>query len=191
LTFEIIFYSQETSEKKLDAETAKARWREDGPHASLTWGQMLTGDAQGDIYQRHHTFAYSDQILEIGPAYGRLLQTALERRVRFGSYLGLDLSPARTEKLRARFAGTCCSFATGDVESWHGSWPFSVVLCSATLEHLFPDCRSALHNLRPQLIDDARLFLDFPSWDGEPTHIFEPRAYVRFYPRDELENHLH
>ena len=58
---------------------SQRRWRSDEIAPHLTWDRLMTGDSLWDLYQRRHDFNARDRILEIGPGYGRLLKTALER----------------------------------------------------------------------------------------------------------------
>ena len=79
------------------------RWSGDEPVAELTWGRVMTGDSLWSVYQRYRRFTPNDAILEIGPGYGRLLRTALEWNVPFRSYIGLELSKARVDRLEREF----------------------------------------------------------------------------------------
>jgi SAM-dependent methyltransferase len=169
-------------------ELSRRRWRGDEPDHALTFGAILSGDTLWDAYQTAHRFTSDDTILEIGPGYGRLLKTALDRRVPFRSYMGIDLSEARISRLAAKFTEPRCGFAQGDAESWRGSERFSVVICSSTFEHFHPDCRAVLHNIRQQLREGATVLLDFPGKDHPFSGVDGSGAYVRCYPKAELRD---
>src|SRR5579864_5463323 len=82
---------------------SQERWRGDEPDALLTWGEIFTGDSFVDALLKNYQFSPDHYICEIGPGYGRLLQTILERRLPFRKYTGVELSPERVRKLTARF----------------------------------------------------------------------------------------
>jgi SAM-dependent methyltransferase len=148
----------------------------------------MTGESLWDIYQRSRTFRSTDRILEIGPGYGRLLKTALERRVSFASYTGVDLSPARVQKLNDQFGSGKIRFFVGDIDTWHGTEKFDVVICSSTFEHLYPDCRKAIENISTQLAADATMFIDFINVEQSRT-FFEPDGtFIRMYSQAEARD---
>jgi SAM-dependent methyltransferase len=172
------------------ASLAKERWCADEDPAGLTWGRLMTGDSLWDVYQREHHFRHTDRIVEFGPGYGRLIKTALERKLPFGLYTGVELSRARVVKLTREFGlDPRCTFEQGDINNWFTENRIDVVLCSSTFEHLYPDCREALANLRRQLAGDALVFVDFI--DAEAPHCgfdIDGRTYLRYYSRDELHS---
>ena len=168
----------------------------------------MDAESLWSIYQRHHDFKASDSILEIGPGYGRVLKTALKRGVPFKRFVGVELSGARVEKLNTEFGSSKVSFVTGDADHWQGAEKFDVVLCSSTFEHLHPDCRAALRNIRGQLAPGASVFIDFVGsiprrvLGVDPTpiarflgHVLGIRlkyfekdgTYIRFYFENELK----
>lgn len=172
------------------ADAAKAlsqqRWRSDEPAPDLTWGRLMTGDSLWDLYQKWRDFTARDRVLEIGPGYGRLLKTALERGARFASYTALELSQARVGNLKAEFPIDGVRFVQGDIDSWSGDEPFDVVICSSTFEHLYPDCRRALRNIHRQLTPGGAIFIDFiestASWPDTEAN----GTYIRRYSEEEL-----
>jgi SAM-dependent methyltransferase len=159
---------------------AQTRWRGDEADEHLTFGAMMTGDSLWDIYCRHRTFQ-ADRILEIGPGYGRLLKTAMERRIPFASYVGLELSPARVAKLKKDFPDSRVRFVQGDVDEWRDTRPFDIILSSAVFEHLHPDCRRALINLSGQMRPGAHAFIDFIATDT-PGARWTSTNWLRWYP---------
>jgi SAM-dependent methyltransferase len=186
----VIQYGDPTSHAATPAAArlSQERWRGDEPPAGLTWGRIMTGDSLWDIYQRARRFQGADRIVEFGPGYGRLIRTAIERKIPFASFVGVDLSQTRVAQLKAEFGSDPrCTFVRGDVNTWTADGQIDAVLCSSTFEHLYPDCRQALLNLRKQLAKGALVFIDFIKSDRNDRG-FDPdgRTYVCFYPVDKL-----
>lgn len=167
---------------------SQQRWRGEEPAESLTWGRLMSGDTLWDFYQKTRTFAAGDRILEIGPGYGRLLKTAIERNIPFSSYTALELSQARVDQLREQFTLGTVRFVQGDIDSWVGDRPFDVVICSSTFEHLHPDCKRALRNIGQQLAENGMVFIDFIRADVEAFSFEETGTYVRQYLQSELRD---
>jgi SAM-dependent methyltransferase len=165
---------------------SQRRWRGDEGAAGLTWGRVMTGDSLWDLYQKTREFRPTDKILEIGPGYGRLLRTAIERKIPFASYTAVDLSDARVQRLRNEFGDGNTHFIQGDIDSWVGDTVFDIVICSATFEHLHPDCRNALTNIRGQLSSQGRVYIDFLRYEAN-DYVFESTGtYVKKYSRETL-----
>lgn len=160
--------------------TSQTRWSGDEPEAGLTWGRMMDGESLWSIYETHHDFKETDSILEIGPGYGRLLKTALKRGVSFERFVGLELSAARVERLNAEFGSPKISFVAGDADRWRGDKAFDVVICSSTFEHLYPDCRIALQNIRGQLAPGAVVFIDFIGSIPRRVLGMDPTPFAKF-----------
>jgi hypothetical protein len=165
---------------------SQERWRGDEGAEGLTWGRLMTGDSLWDIYERAHDFTSADRIVEFGPGYGRLLKTALDRKIPFRSFMGVELSLTRVHRLSDEFGGDPrISFSPGDMNTWRIEGHIDVILCSSTFEHLFPDCRQALKNFRSQLAQNATVLIDFIKSDS-PHREFHGVTYIRYYSRDEL-----
>jgi SAM-dependent methyltransferase len=165
---------------------SQIRWRGDESAAGLTWGRLMTGDPLWNLYEKYRRFTTNDSLLEIGPGYGRLLKTAIERKIPFASYTGLDLSEVRIDRLRKEFTIENIQFVFGDIDTWIGNTPFEVVLSSATFEHLHPDCRAALRNVHGHLADHGQVFIDFIGVDSTMSYFESSGTYIRVYPREEL-----
>ena len=174
-------------------ELSQVRWKGDEDARGLTWGSMMTGDSFVDVVTRHHAFTGAETIVEIGPGYGRLLRTILERRLPFARYLGLELSAARVERLTQELGSSQIAFANGDVMRDALTVRPDVVLCSSTFEHLFPSMTKALLNLRAAAAPDCTLFVDFIQNQGDDAldisraYFERTTAYIRMYARAELE----
>ena len=167
---------------------SQRRWRADETPAGLTWGRLMAGDSLWDLYQSRRKFSANDKILEIGPGYGRILKTAIERKIPFASYTAIDLSRDRVAKLSREFRIANIEFVQSDIETWEGDQPYDVVLCSGTFEHLHPDCRIALKNIRRQLAASAEVFIDFIDGKGASCGFEPDGTYVRVYTQDEISS---
>lgn len=174
---------------------SRRRWSGDEPPAGLTWGSLMTGDSLWTLYEKHQFFTPSVRILEIGPGYGRLLKTALNRKIAFESYTALELSKARVDRLRREFDLKNVHFIQGDIDTWRPLCTFDVVICSSTFEHLFPSCSQALTNIYQYLAPRGVVFIDFIRNVQRKVFsnlirkivYFEPNGtYVRIYLKDEL-----
>jgi SAM-dependent methyltransferase len=173
---------------------AESRWQGDEDDASLTWGNLMTGDSFFDRVEEHFHFSDEVRVVEIGPGYGRLLRTMLQRNYPFRSFLGLDLSEARITKLRRQFFDSSVQFEVGNCSNFKFDGPFDLGLSSATFEHLFPSIEQALMNFRSNMNSGGMLFIDFIRQDevlAVSKAYFEPDsaggAYIRIYSRQELD----
>jgi SAM-dependent methyltransferase len=170
------------------ADYSQRRWRGYEEDELLTWGRRMDATSLWEIYQRVRDFSGTDRILEIGSGYGRVLSTAIERGVPFSSYVGVELSEERVRKLSQLFDRSGVEFVVGDINHWQGNGPFDVVICSATFEHLYPDCRAALRNLRTQISGQADVFIDFIRSERSHAGFEANSAYVRTYSEPELRH---
>jgi SAM-dependent methyltransferase len=179
-----------------DGARAQRRWREDREFSvSLTWGAEMTGDTFVDAVLERVSFDPGVRILEIGPGYGRILTTLLDRKLSFESYTGLDLSASRSAALEAQFGEPRIRFETGDAASSRVGEGFALVVSSATFEHLHPSFERAAANLHAQLAPGGWLCVDFVQEDPEMlvSHAWYEDAavggaFVRVYARAELED---
>jgi SAM-dependent methyltransferase len=170
-------------------ELSKSRWRGQEPEAGLTWGRIWDGSAFIWATQERCRFLPSLSILEVGPGYGRLLDQILHDQLPFASYLGLELSPGRVERLSAKYrADRRITFLCGDVETADLGRRFDLCISSATFSHLYPSCAKALQNIERHL--HAGSFLMFDVQGGGPDHGFQEdgRTFGRAYSMDELKN---
>lgn len=133
-------------------ERSRTRWRGDEADTSLTWGSTWTGDAFVKLVERHFQFEAKSLLLEIGPGYGRLLDTIKAHGLRFEKYLGLDISEARVKRLENKYSDDRrILFTVGDVEKFSVPEQFDLCVASATFSHLFPNFAEALSNVRRHL----------------------------------------
>jgi len=173
-------------------ERARLRWTQDEAEHSLTWGRVMTGDSFLDQVDRFFQFAPPVRILEIGPGYGRLLKTILQRAYPFQEFLGLDLSKARVDRLTGEFGDHLTSFVEGACDSYRAPSPFDLVISSATCEHLFPSIAATLTRIYESLKPGGMVFLDFICHDPDlaiSRAYFEENlgeAFIRIYSETEL-----
>jgi phospholipid N-methyltransferase len=174
-------------------DVSQERWKGSEDDACLTWGAIFTGDSFLDALQQYYKFNPEHHICEIGPGYGRLLKTVLERKLPFRKYTGVELSADRVAKLTKAFPGEAIGFVHGDVTTVRLREEADLVICSSTFEHLFPDFTRALlnlleHNLKP----GGRLAIDFvqkdPSMQYHAQGFESSRAFVRMYSADEIRD---
>lgn len=167
-------------------ERSRTRWRAARPDRHLTWDVELTGDAFVDRAEHHGVFGERKHLVEIGPGYGRLLGTVLERDLPFVSYTGVDLSEENVRHLRERFPDGRVSFVLADVEDVRFDHPVDAVLASLTFKHLFPSFENALANLAAQLAPAGIVLFDLIEGS---RRFFEGDGvtYIREYERAEVE----
>ena len=142
----------------------KGCWRETAPTRGLTWGQDIVGDDFANRLDALGCFGQDVRLLEIGPGYGRVLKSMLEKCVLFDSYLGIDLSEKNIQYLRSNFGAPGIDFFIGDAEIFSHAELFDVVFSSLTFKHFHPDCKKAIANLKKLIEDDGKLVFDF--WHG-------------------------
>lgn len=174
-------------------EVSQQRWKGSEPDAGLTWGEIFSGDSFIDAVQAFYRFDPTHHICEVGPGYGRLLLTILERQLPFRLYTAVELSAERVRMLREKFGDPRVDFVQGDVNQIQFEEPADLVICSSTFEHLFPDFTTALGNISNQLKPRGCLAIDFVQADPRMEHrhqSFEPEghAFVRIYSKEEIQS---
>jgi SAM-dependent methyltransferase len=180
----------ERLERANDApQLAKSRWRATAPGPELTWGKRLTGDAFVERAMAHHAFGPDRTVLEIGPGYGRILRTCLERSVPFRRWVGLDLSAENVRHLSREFPDPRIEFVQGDAESARLDTPVDTVISSLTFKHLYPSFELALRNIAGQLSERGLVLFDLIEGSGRNFESDEV-TYVRQYSRKEVRKLL-
>lgn len=171
-------------------ERSKSRWRRAPPNSALTWGKIVTGEDFVTKVAGHGAFGPGKTILEMGPGYGRLLGSILEKRLQFGSYLGIDLSETNVKFLRSTFESPRISFAVADAENCELNIKFDLFISSLTMKHLHPTFESALTNLLRFSTLGCVIFFDLIEGEGQ---YFEDDGvtYIRHYSKDEASSILH
>jgi phospholipid N-methyltransferase len=173
-------------------EVSQERWKGSEEASHLTWGKILTGDSFIDALQRCYQFQPEHHICEIGPGYGRLLKTILERKLPFRKYSALELSAERVDSLSQAFPAGNIQFLHADAITARLPERADLVICSATFEHLYPDFTAALRNLvENNLNAGGRLAIDFIQKDKEMEIRWQgfekSKAFVRIYPAKEIQ----
>jgi phospholipid N-methyltransferase len=171
---------------------SQQRWKGDEVDEGLTWGKLMSGESFISAMSKFYVINTGDSVLEIGPGYGRLIKTILEKQLPFSKYDGLELSSERVKRLRREFTDPRINFIQGDVMKFTHNAQYNLVLCSATFEHLFPDFSIALSNIVRHLVKNAYLFIDFIMEDDNLSIEFADfekmgDAFVRIYSKNELE----
>jgi SAM-dependent methyltransferase len=170
-------------------ELSKHRWRDQEPDAGLTWGRIWDGAAFVRATQEHCRFSPSLSIFEVGPGYGRMLDQILGDELPFSSYLGLDLSPYRVDRLRGKYeSDPRITFVCGDVETADLGRRFDLCITSATLSHLYPSCARALRNIDRHMHPGGSVMFDVQG--GGPFSCFQEdgRTFGRAYPVSEIKD---
>jgi SAM-dependent methyltransferase len=170
-------------------ELAKSRWRATAPGPELTWGKQLTGDAFVERAVAHHAFGPDRTVLEVGPGYGRILRSCLERSVPFHRWVGLDLSAENVQHLSRKFPDPRIEFVEGDAESARVDTPVDTVISSLTFKHIYPSFEVALRNLARQLSERGLVLFDLIEGTRRYFH-WDEITYVREYSRDDVEDLL-
>jgi SAM-dependent methyltransferase len=174
-------------ERRGDArQRSKARWRSTSPHPDLTWGIELSGAPLVDSAESYDAFGPERTILEIGPGYGRLLRSCLERGVEFSRYFALDLSEQNVEWLQGNIRDERVTVLHGDAETVSLGTPLDTVLSFLTFKHFYPSFEEALRNLEGQLRPGGLMLFDLKEG---PRQYFEwdQVTYVHEYTRREAE----
>lgn len=166
-------------------ERSRKRWRTAQPNANLTWGTELTGDAFIEKAAAAGAFGAGKSVLEVGPGYGRLLRSAIDRGAEFATWTGIDLSEQNVKHLNSGIDRDGVSFRVADVEHAEMEQPIDAVLSSLTFKHLYPSFERALSNLVPQMAPGAVAVFDLI--EGERRCFADDAVtYIRCYTRDEV-----
>lgn len=170
---------------------AKIRWRGNEADKHLTWGMIWDGSAFVEATRKRVSFTPSTSILEIGPGYGRLLDQILKEGLLFQSYLGLDLSQGRINRLTEKYQGDeRVKFLLGDVETFQLDQRFDLCISSATFVHLYPDCSKALRNIERHLKPGGYLAFDVhpkPEPSNGPSGGWHGDTYACAYAPSDIE----
>ena len=125
-------------------------------------------------------------MLEIGPGYGRILTSFLERGLAFKEYYGVDISAQNVEFLQGRFDDPDVHFVHADIETASLPVRFDVGLSSLTFKHLFPTFEAALRACSQHMNPGGRFIFDLI--EGTHTYVeHDDQTYIRQYTRDEAK----
>lgn len=135
----------------------------------------------------HFRFDANSDLLEIGPGYGRILQSILDKGLPFRSYTGIDLSEANVQFLAEAFSDDRISFICGDAETHCFETSFDAVFSAATFKHIHPTIGVLVENLRRAMNPSGQLVFDFIP--GERAD-FDRHTWMRYYQPDEIVSML-
>lgn len=172
------------------ARAALAGWRKSLPTTGFTWGIALSGDSFVNVLQQWcGEFHGGLRLLEVGPGYGRVLATILDRRLPFGDYCGIDLSPANIDFLRERFPDPRTAFLCGDVCQAHPTGPWHVIFATTVFHHLYPSFQPAAACLADSAVMGGFLVFDVPEGKARRSDalVRRRRCYFRRYARNEIK----
>jgi len=184
---------QEQNEQRENArllQLSQARWRADEPDDGLTWGVRMSGNEFVRVLLSHCKLDNAT-IVEIGPGYGRLLDTLLKHSIPFRRYIGLEISASRVARLREHFRNPRIEFIQADVlEDVHLDAVADVTFSSAVFEHLYPDFGRALQTISRFTRLDGAVVIDFIRDDNDVDKAaswFDGETYMRTYSAQELK----
>ncbi|HEY0633501.1 MAG TPA: class I SAM-dependent methyltransferase [Thermoleophilaceae bacterium] len=143
----------------------------------------LTGDA---FIAKAVEYGLHGTVLEVGPGYGRLLESAIRLGAPFDSWIGLDLSPQNVEHLSARWPEQ--RFIVGDAEKVDVGEPVDTIVSSLTLKHVYPTFEPLLANLVTNLSGDGVVVIDLI--EGRHLRHFEPGRgnFIRSYSQSQVRD---
>ncbi len=163
----------------------RVRWQSATPGPGLTWGQELTGEAFVSKVEAYASFDDETTVLEIGPGYGRILRSFLDRDIPFKEYYALDLSEQNIEYLRQQFPNAAVHFMQADVEDVSLPFQFDVGFSSLTFKHLYPSFEATLRNCSQYMSPGGRFVFDLVE-GTQAYFVNQGRAYVRKYRKEEV-----
>ena len=183
-------------EPEFKAKLSQDRWTKSESAEGLTWGAIMTGDTFFDAISGLVNFTPATRIIEIGPGYGRLLRTLLDRGLSFSRYTGLELSSYRVQELSKEFA-TNPKIVFKQFDALTNIPPaFDLAISSSTFEHLYPDCSQALANLKSiaapggitalDVLDPVHGPVGSKFHGNEESHTKGTSTYVRIYAEEEI-----
>jgi SAM-dependent methyltransferase len=167
-------------------ELTKGAWRNAKPTAALTWNAEMTGDAFVDRMTKLR--GPLGRVLEIGPGYGRVLRTLLERAVAFDSYTGVDISEQNVAHLKQTFTDQRLKFVHSDIFEFVDEQPYNTVYSSAVFMHIYPDIGGILRRCRELLRAGGAICFDVPLGGQRMIHSAQ-QLYVHEYTRPLLQQH--
>ena len=171
--------------EKVNWERSRERWRLCKPSISLTWEKDLSGDNFISKVSSFDVFSHEKTVLEIGPGYGRLLKSCMEKKIPFRKYVGVDISAENVKYLQENFQMPTINIIHADVEKVSLEESFDVVLSSLTFKHLYPSFEKALSNVMNYVNPGSMFFFDLIEGN---SRYFEKdnTTYIRWYNKSEI-----
>lgn len=184
--------AEKTLSKNIDPSTvnnafekSRERWKSCMPNEGLTWGEVLPGDEFILKAEQYNVFGSNKRILEIGPGYGRLIESFIQLKLPLGKYIGIDISQNNVDFLKNKFTDERFTFYCGDAETSDYGGTIDGAYSSATLHHFFPTNEKLIANISSRMSNGARLIYDVP--EGTKVHFEnDGKTYIRWYERDEI-----
>jgi SAM-dependent methyltransferase len=124
-------------------------------------------------------------VLEVGPGYGRVLESCLGRGLEFERYIGLDLSARNVEHLRREVDDPRVEILHGDAETVSLDHEVDTVLSFLTFKHLYPSFEPALANLARHLRPGGQVIFDLIEGGRSYFHR-DQVTFIREYSRSEV-----
>ena len=126
-----------TAEANLKTQSL-TRWEGDEADLKLTWSRELSGDPYIRKVMEHCDLK-GKRVLGIGPGYGRLFKALKQIVPDFASYIGIDLSTARIQRLTDQFAENGrVRFMCANADSFSLDEPIDVVISRLTFKFFYP-----------------------------------------------------
>lgn len=131
-------------------------------------------------------------LLEIGPGYGRILDSILDSGQGFDTYIGVDISLSNIafleDKYRLRGVGNV-AFKHDDIYQFEAMDSYSTIFASLVFKHFYPDFSAAAKRCWDSLQLSGQLVFDFPN-DIQSTNWESDHCFVRRYSNDEVASIL-
>ena len=165
-------------------EMTKRAWTRSRPTPELTWNAVMDGE---EFVEKMRGYSGGDlgRILEIGPGYGRLLESILKNKIGFNDYLGIDISAETVAFLTTKFGNEHVSYRHDDFFNFDAPGQFDSIMSSAVFMHFYPSVEPAMRSCHALLAPRGRLYFDVPVGDARYLDVAS-EFYVRDY-RDSQE----
>lgn len=160
------------------------RWLQAEPDLHLSWAREISGKAFIEKVLKYGAINPSEDILEIGPGYGRLLKALLKENAPFNSYCGIDISSKNVDYLKRTFSKPNLTFVQGNIEEVVLDAAYDIVISSLTFKHIFPSFGKALINVERYMKKNAVIFFDVI--EGNKAYFENGDTYIRCYTRKQL-----
>src|SRR5262249_40325473 len=152
-----------------------------------------SGENFAEFVIQHVILTDNSIIVEIGPGYGRLLKALLSHRVRFRRYIGLEISPARVNRLSKQFQDPRIEFHQADILAGvELNASADLTISSAVFEHLYPDFSRAIETISGFTRPGGAAIIDFVrdenDVDKSSSWFEKETTYIRTYSRNELRD---
>ncbi len=135
-------------------------WKISSPDKALTWGKKITGDVFVELAQKYCKFTPEKSILELGPGYGRILESLLRKKIPFKDYTGVDISKNNIDMLKDHFKLGNYEFFEGSFSDINLPKKYDIVLSSLVLKHQYPTFHESLKRISKFINNSGILIFD-------------------------------